>query len=85
MSRIRTAHATDSEPTNRGIPQNVSEREQNEILSPFWTHQSRFLPGDFLSPRKQNSHGGLHPGGKEFSFLKSKNPICESASWIAIM
>ncbi len=85
MNGIRTARATGSEPTNHVILQNVGEREQNETFSPFRTHQSRFFFGDFPSPGRQGFLGGLHPGGKEFSFLKSKNPICESAGWIAIL
>jgi len=32
-----------------------------------------------------NLHSGLHPGAKEFSLLRSKSPICETAGWIAIL
>lgn len=33
---------------------------------------------------RQNLHSGLHPGGKQFAMLRSKNPICEAADWIAL-
>ena len=64
---------------------NSSEEIWPETFSPLWTHQSRLFSWDFPCPGRQNFLGGLHPGGKEFSFLKSKNPICESAGWIAIL
>jgi hypothetical protein len=28
---------------------------------------------------RQNLHSGLHPGGKQFVMLRSRNPICEVA------
>jgi hypothetical protein len=33
---------------------------------------------------QQNLHSGLHPGAKQFAMLRSKNPICEAANWIAL-
>jgi len=71
--------------TNPMILRNVREREENETFSPLWTHENRVFPGDFPSAGRQNFHSGLHPGGKEFSLLRSKNPICETAGWIAIL
>ncbi len=34
---------------------------------------------------RRNLHGGLHPGGKEFLLLRSKNPVCEASGWIALL
>jgi hypothetical protein len=85
MNGTRTAGTTDTEPTNDVILKNVSERERNETFFPFWTHQNRFFSGDFSFPGRQNFQSGLHPGGKEFSLLRSKNRICETAGWIAIL
>lgn len=85
MNGIRTARARGLEAIKPVILQNVGEGEQNETFSPLRTHQSRLFSWDFPCPGRQNFLGGLHPGGKEFSFLKSKNPICESAGWIAII
>jgi len=85
MNGTRTARTAGSESTNQVLLQNVGERERNEIFSPFWMRQSRLSSGDFPSPGRRNFLGGLHPGGKEFSFLKSKSPMCESAGWTAII
>jgi len=66
------------------VPQNINEGE-NETSSSLWTCGNRSFPGDFPPARRQNLHSGLHPGGKEFSLLRSRNPICETAGWIAIL
>ena len=84
MSESKIEGTTDSRPTNHPIFQDVGEREQNETFSPFWMHQSRFFPGDYPFLRMQNFHGSLRPGGREFSLLRLRNPICESAGWTAI-
>jgi len=42
-------------------------------------------PGDSYIIAGRHIHNGLHPGGKEFYLLRSKNPICEAAGWIAIL
>jgi hypothetical protein len=57
----------------------------NNTISPLWPHEKRVVPGDSPASSRQNFHGGLHPGGKEFSLLRSRNPICESAGWIALL
>ncbi|HVP78822.1 MAG TPA: hypothetical protein VMV04_13105 [Thermodesulfobacteriota bacterium] len=74
VNGTRTSSATDMKPT-----------VQNETFFPFWGHQPRFFPGDLPFPGRQNFQGGIHPAGKEFSFLRSKNLICETAGWIAIL
>ena len=35
--------------------------------------------------QRQNFPNGLHAGGKEFSLLRSKNPVCETAGWLALL
>ena len=35
--------------------------------------------------QRQNFPSDLHPGGKEFSLLRSKNPVCETAGWLALL
>ncbi len=60
-------------------------RDGDNTISHLWPHENRVLPGDSPVSSRQNFHGGLHPGGKEFSLLRSKNPICESAGWIALL
>jgi hypothetical protein len=56
-------------------------KDSTQILS----HGSYPYPGDVYIAGGQHRHSGLHPGGKEFSLLRSKNPICETAGWIAIL
>jgi hypothetical protein len=85
MDGMRTVGGPNTDPMHHAIFQSISERGENKTFSPFSTHQNRFFPWGAPSPGRPNLHGGLHPGGKEFSFLKSKNPICESAGWIAIL
>lgn len=74
---------TDS--TNHGIPRNVRNGNENEAFPPLWPKGHRILPDDSPFAGRQNSQSGLHPGGKTFSLLKSKNPICDTASWIALL
>jgi hypothetical protein len=66
-------------------PKMEGETNTDQILSPLWPRECRVFPGDFPLGGRQNFQSGLHPGGKEFSVLRSKNPICETASWIAIL
>lgn len=47
--------------------------------------QDAICPGNFAAPGQRHLHSGLHPGGKEFFLLRSKNPICENAGWINIL
>jgi hypothetical protein len=82
-AKIEGARKTD--PTDHMVLRRVREREENETFSPLWPHENRVLPGDFPLAGRQNFQSGLHPGGKEFSLLRSKNPICETAGWIAIL
>ena len=85
MNGAKMEGVTNTDPTNHVILQNVSEGEENETFSPLWTHENPVFPGDFPFAGRQNFHSGLHPGGKEFSLLRSKNRICETAGWIAIL
>jgi hypothetical protein len=57
------------------------DRTENEV------RKEKYYPyrGDVYIAGGQHRHSGLHPGGKEFSLLRSKNPICETAGWIAIL
>jgi len=85
MNGAKTESVTNTDPTDHMILRSVREREKNETFSPVWSHECRVFPGDFPFAGRQNFHSGLHPGGKEFSLLRSKNPICETAGWIAIL
>ena len=81
--QIEGVKNTDS--TNHGVLQNMSGGEEKETFFTLWTHENRVLPGEFPFAGRQNLLSGLHPGGKEFSLLRSKNPICETAGWIALL
>jgi hypothetical protein len=81
----KTEDVMNADSTNHGILQSVSGGEEKETFFTLWTHENRVLPGDFPFAGRQNFHSGLHPGGKEFSLLRSKNPICETAGWIALL
>ncbi len=59
----------------------VASKKENSMGNRV--HREWALDGAFLTDPRQN-HSGLHPGGKEFFLLRSKNPICEAASWIVI-
>lgn len=48
------------------------------------TPVDRTPAGDSPTTLRQNLHSGLHPGGKQFAMLRSRNPICEAADWIAL-
>ncbi len=85
MIGVKTASVTNTDLTNHMIVRNVREGKENETFSPWRSHENPFSPGDFPFTERPNFHGGLHPGGKEFSLLRSKNPICETAGWIAIL
>ena len=74
VNGTRASSATDTEPT-----------VQNETFFPFQAHQTRVFPGDLPFPERQNFQSGIHPGAKEFSVLRSKNSIYETAGWIAIL
>jgi hypothetical protein len=70
---------------NYRILNKVAEGEENEPLSPLWPDVHRIFPENSPFAGRQDSQSGLHPGGKTFSLLRSKNPICETASWIALL
>jgi hypothetical protein len=70
--------------TNHAIPQNDSKAE-NGTSSLLWTHGSNSCTSGFYIVVWQHMHSGLHPGGKESSLLRSKNPICETIGWRAIL
>lgn len=74
-----------TDPNHRMILRSVRERKENEPLPPFSLEDHRIFPHDPPFAGWQNSRNGLHPGGKTFSLLRSKNPICETASWIALL
>jgi len=74
VNGTRTSSATDTEPT-----------VQNETFFQFRAHQNRVFPGNLPFPESQNFQSGIHPGAKEFSVLRSKNSISETAGWIAIL
>jgi hypothetical protein len=84
LDKIKMEAITNTDSTNQAFLHNVSEGE-NGISSALWTRENQAFPGDFPISGRQNLHNGLHPGSKEFSLLRSKNPICETAGWIAIL
>ena len=86
MKGANTEGVTDTDLTNHGILRNTRDGRENEAFSPLWPYEkNRVFPGDSPFPGRQNFQSGLHPGGQTFSLLRSKNPICETASWIAIL
>jgi hypothetical protein len=85
MNETKTEGFTHTDPANHMILRNIREGEETETFSPLWPNECRVFPGDFPFAGRQNFQSGLHPGGKEFSLLRSKNPICETAGWIAIL
>ena len=85
MNGARKDGATKTDPTDYQNLQKVREGDENRTISPFWPHENRISPSNFPLARPQSVQGGLHPGGKEFFLLRSKNPICETAGWIAIL
>jgi hypothetical protein len=85
MNGVKMEGVTNKGSTNPMIPRNVLEGEETETFTPWWPHECRVLSGDFAFPGRKNFQSGLHPGGKEFSLLRSKNPICETTGWIVIL
>jgi hypothetical protein len=85
MSGAEREGIPNADSTNQRTLKNVPEGEENEPLSPLGPDVHRNFPEDPSFAGRQNSQSGLHPGGKTFSLLRSKNPICETASWIAIL
>ncbi len=59
-------------------------RVKNGASSHSHTPVGRTLAGDFPAALRQNLHSGLHPGGKQFTMLRSRNAICEAADWITL-
>jgi len=57
---------------------------KNGVSSHSHTPVDRTPAGDSPTTLRQNLHSGLHPGGKQFTMLRSRNPICEAANWIAL-
>jgi hypothetical protein len=84
LNEKKTNLTTNTDVKNHPIPQNDNETE-NRTSSHLWSHGNDPCPGDVYITGGQHRHSGLHPGGKEFSLLRSKNPICETAGWIAIL
>jgi hypothetical protein len=85
MNGVNAASITNTDPTNPRILRNARGGEESENFSPLRAGQCRAFRSDLPFAGGQNFHSGLHSGGKEFSLLRSKNPICETASWIAIL
>lgn len=84
LNEVKREVVTNTDSTNQEAPQNDIGVENGTSFPP-WIHGNWTYSGDFSIAGRQHIHNGLHPGGKEFSLLRSKNPICESASWIAIL
>jgi hypothetical protein len=61
-----------------------NDKEEDRTYPPFRTLRTCGSAGDSRMGLRQNLHGGLHPGGKEFFLLRSKNPVCEASGWIAV-
>lgn len=55
----------------------------NEVrgISLLRVYRKDALTGDLLGELRQIQLNGLHPRGKEFSLLSSKNPGCETIGW----
>jgi len=85
IDKARTESGANADPANRGNLQNGRKGEKDKTLFPLWLHENRVSPGHLPFVQRQSVHSGLHPGGKEFSLLRSKNPISETAGWIAIL
>jgi len=85
MSGAKMEGASNADSTNHRILKNVREGEENKPFSPLWPDDHRRFPDGSPFAGRQNSQSGLHPGGKTFSLLRSKNPICETAGWIALL
>jgi len=71
-------------PSSRAIHPNDNE-VKNDAPSPLSIHGDRTCLGDFSIAGRQNLHSSLHPRGKEFCLLRSKNPMCETVGWSAIL
>jgi hypothetical protein len=84
LNEVKREVVTNTDSTNQEAPQNDIGVENGTSFLP-WIHGNWTYSGDFSIAGRQHIHNGLHPGGKEFSLLRSKNPICESTSWIAIL
>ena len=84
MNEVEMETVINSIPSRRTIHSNDNE-VQNNAPSPLWVHEDPICRGDFSMAGRQNHHSSLHPGGKEFSLLRSKNPICETVGWSAIL
>jgi len=57
---------------------------KNGVSSHSHTPVDQTPAGDSPTTLRQNLHSGLHPGGKQFTMLRSRNPICEAADWIVL-
>jgi hypothetical protein len=74
----------DMNSTHQGVLREQKEDENDTSYTPRNHGVHGFHSGPF-TPGQRILHGGLHPGSKMFFLLRSKNPICESAGWIAIL
>ena len=72
------------DPINKLVPRRENERE-DKILS-FCSLPYRVFESDLSnSVGKRDLSCGLHPGGKEFIFLRSKRPLYETAGLTTIL
>ncbi len=85
MTGVNTEGVLNTDSANHGIPRNVRDGRENEAFSPLRSEGHRIFPDDSPFAGRQNSKSGLHPGAKTFFLLKSKNPICDTANWIALL
>ena len=83
-NEVEMEAAINAIPSSWAPPPNDNEIK-NDAPSPMSIHGDRTYLGDFSIAGRQNHHSSLHPGGKEFSLLRSKNPICETVGWSAIL
>lgn len=73
---------TEKEAVSRtDLPPEVVPRKDNSAEN--WAYRELVRDSNFSGSLQRNLRNGLHPGGKEFFLLRSKNPVCEAASWIA--
>jgi hypothetical protein len=84
LNEVKREVMTNKNSTNQAIPQNDNGVE-NGFPPSVWTPGNRIRSDEFSIAGRQNVYSGLHSGGRQFSFLRSKNPISDTAGWIAIL
>ncbi len=87
-NEVRREKLVHAEGIKNEVLMNGNPREgdhQREAFSALRPHQNATCFGNFHASGWRHLHSGLHPGGKQFFLLRSKNPICETAAWINIL